>query len=117
GCATTDTCADLLTPPFRLSAGPKGAPEALRANAGVVRELLDRRQMAFQGRVAQPHRRVRIDRTDGEVFRHPLHKPQRRVHVDERLDPRPDGTPAETVLLYLVHHRVPTDLPAPAVRA
>src|SRR2546429_9590882 len=83
--------ANCLVAPFLADGGPEGVPEAVRENAWVVRELLDRRQMAFQGRVAQPHRRVRIDRTDGEVFRHPLHKPQRRVHVDERLDPGPDA--------------------------
>src|SRR3989449_4580172 len=56
---------------------------------------LDGRQVAFQRCVAQPHRGVRIDRADREVFRHPLHEPQRWVHVDERLDPGTDAPPAE----------------------
>src|SRR5256886_16130967 len=68
---------DDLVAPFLADVGPEGVPEAVRENARVVRELLDRRQMAFQGRVAQPHRRVRIDRTDGEVFRHPRSEERR----------------------------------------
>src|SRR2546427_6132522 len=36
-----------------------------------------------------------------------LFRSQGRVHVDERLDPRPDATPAEHVVLELVHHLVP----------
>src|SRR2546421_3012 len=101
--------ADDLVAPFLADVGPEGVPEAVRENAWVVRELLNRRQMAFQGRVAQPHRRVRIDRTDGEVFRHPLHKPQRRGYVCEALDPGPPPTPAGDVALAHGYHLVAHD--------
>ena len=81
-------------------------PEAVGENPRIVGELLDGRQVAFQRGVAQPHRGVGIDRADREVFRHPLHEPQRWIHVDERLDPGTDAAPAEHVVLELVHHLV-----------
>ena len=47
------------------------------------------------------------DRADAtKVLRHALDEPERRIDVDDRLQPAPGPAPAPDVVLELVHHLV-----------
>ena len=62
--------------------------------------MIEPRQRILIDRIAQPHRRVRIDLADGKIFRHPFHEPQ-----GQRRD-RPAG-PLQDVPLECVDQLVP----------
>ena len=98
--------ADDLVAPALADVGEQGVAEVVGEDARVEGQLLDRGQGPLERRVAQPHRGQGIDRAEGQVLRHPLHKPQRRVHVAERLEAPADPAAAEHVELELVHHLV-----------
>ena len=53
---------------------PERLTVAVGEEAGIV-ELRDRRKAVALDAVAKPHRRVRIDRSDRQVLRHPLDEP------------------------------------------
>ena len=66
---------DLVAPPA-ADVGPERLAPAIREVFRVV-EVLDLRKRFLPRRVAQPHRRVRVDRTNREVLGHPLDEPER----------------------------------------
>ena len=78
---------------------PQRLPVSIGEEGGIV-ELIETRQRILLDRIAQPHRRIRIDLADGEIFRHPFHEPERqRRH-------RPAG-PLQDVSLERVDQLVP----------
>ena len=58
--------------------GPEGVAVAIREVARVV-QLVDVGQLLAAGRLAHPHRRMRIDRADRQVLGHALDEPQRQI--------------------------------------
>ena len=63
--------------PAAADVRPQRLPVAIREEARVVGELLDRREVVALGRVAQPHRRERIVASEREVLGHALDQPER----------------------------------------
>ena len=98
--------ADRFVAPLLSDVVPDRVPEVVREHL-LIAQLLECREVAFHGRVPQPHGGVVVDRPDREVFRHAFHEPERRGDIDERLDTGADATAAEHVVLELVHHLVP----------
>ncbi|MBK8004364.1 MAG: hypothetical protein IPK12_10630 [Gemmatimonadetes bacterium] len=60
----------------------------------------------LDGRVAEPHGGVGIHAAQGQVLRHALDEPERRVHLDDGLHVGARAPPAPDVVLELVHHLV-----------
>ena len=62
--------------------------------------------MALERRVAQPHRRLGIDRPERQVFRHPFHEPERWIDGHQGLHAGAGTAAAVYVVLELVDHLV-----------
>ncbi len=84
---------------------PERLPIAIREEAGIV-ELADRRKAVALDAVAKPHRGVRIDRSDREVFGHPLDEPQRQPDRTGDVDPGGTRTLPGDIELEGVHELV-----------
>ena len=97
--------ADRVVAPLFPDVGPDGMPEVVREHL-VVAQLLQGREVAFHGRVAQPHGGVVVDRPDREILRHSFHEPERRIDVHVGLDAGAHAAATEHVVLELVHHFV-----------
>jgi hypothetical protein len=83
--------------------------EAVAVGEELVRalgHLPDGRQRAVERRVAQPGVRLRVPVPERQELRHPLHEPERRVHLREHLQVGAGPPAREDVELELVHHLV-----------
>ena len=101
--------ADDLVPVRSGDVGPESLPVAVREEAGVV-QLADRRKAVALDAVAQPHRGVRIDRSDREVLGHPLDEPQRQPDRTGDVDPGRTRTLSGDIELEGVHELVAEDV-------
>ena len=108
--------ADRLVAPLFPDVGPDRVPEVIGEHL-VIAQLLQRGEVALHRRVPQPHGGVVVDRSHREILRHAFHEPQGRVDVHVGLDAGADATPAEHVVLELVHHFVADDVLQLFVRA
>jgi len=70
--------ADRLVAVARGQVGEKRLAVAVREVARIL-ELAEVREPVLAGRVPEPHRRVRVDGTERQVFRHAFDEPQRQA--------------------------------------
>ena len=98
--------ADDFVAPLLTDVSPQGVSVPVWENVGVGRHLLDRGQVPLERGVAQPHRRLGIDRTERQVLGHAFHEPQRWIDGHERLHAGAGPAAAEHIVLELVDHLV-----------
>ncbi len=79
---------------------------AVREDVRIGRHLFDRGEVALECRVAQPHRRLGVDRPERQVLGHAFHEPERRIHCDQCLHAGTGVAAAVDVVLELVDHLV-----------
>jgi len=61
---------------FAANERPQRVAVAIREILWII-QVVDRREFLAPRCVAHPHRRLRIDRTDRQIFGHPLDEPER----------------------------------------
>ena len=75
-----------------------------------LQEVVRGRELAFNGAVAEPHRRLGVDRTEREILGHPFAKPERGIGAQDALDPGTASAARPDVELELVGHFVREDM-------
>ncbi len=98
--------ANRLVAPAPADVRPERMSVAIGKEIGIV-QLVDRRHLFTRRGIANPHRRVRVDRAYRQILGHPLDEPE-----GQRRHPAPASiaTPCRDVVLKGVHELVAEDV-------
>ena len=97
---------DLVAPPLADVAHQRLAEPVREKAIRRHRHLLDGRDVAIDGSIAEPHVGEPVIGAQRQVLRHAFHEPERRVHRLQCLQVRTGTAAREHVILELVHHFV-----------